>query len=322
MPTAVSASGGEYLSDGVADVTLMSLEFPGSVAAHVFVSWLHPFKEHRFIVVGDQQMAVFDDTAPWEEKLLLFPHRIDWVAGKVPVTRRAEATPVDLRPAEPLVEECRHFLDAIERRREPLTDGRSGVRVLTVLDAAQRSLDDGGRPVHVENDDGSVERRVDVHPTSEVSDRAMIGDGTRIWHFTHVMPDARVGRNCVLGQNVFVGSRAEIGDGVKIQNNVSIYDAVVLEDHVFCGPSVVFTNVVNPGARSNASPSTGRPSSRGGATLGANATIVCGSTVGRYALAGAGAVVTHDVPDHALVVGVPARQTGWMCTCGEHLRID
>jgi UDP-2-acetamido-3-amino-2,3-dideoxy-glucuronate N-acetyltransferase len=320
MPKAVSARGGEYLSEGVADVTLMSLEFPGSVAAHVFVSWLHPFKEHRFVVVGDRQMAAFDDTAPWEEKLLLYAHRIDWVAGKVPVAHHAEATAVELRPAEPLLEECRHFLDSIQSRREPLTDGKSGVRVLAVLDAAQRSLDDGGRPIQLK--ETSVERRVDVHPTSVVSDQAVIGDGTRVWHFSHVMPRAQVGRDCMLGQNVFVSGRAKIGDGVKIQNNVSIYDGVVLEDHVFCGPSVVFTNVSNPRSEIERKLEFRSTRVKRGATLGANATIVCGTTVGRYALVGAGAVVTRDVPDHALVVGVPAHQTGWICTCGKQLQVD
>lgn len=317
MPQVVAARGGEYLNRGVADVTLMSLEFPGPIAAHVFVSWLHPFKEHRFVVVGDRQMAVFDDTAPWPEKLLLYPHRIDWVEGKMPIARRADADPVPLEPAEPLVEECRLFLDAMVHRRAPLTDGRSGIRVLAVLDAAQRSLDDGGTPVRLGSP--AAGPRVDAHPTSVVSEEAEIGAGTRIWHFSHVMPGARVGRDCVLGQNCFVGARARIGDGVKIQNNVSVYDEVVLEDHVFCGPSVVFTNVVNPRSEIDRKSEFRTTLVKRGATLGANATVVCGTTVGRYAFVGAGAVVTRDVPDHALVVGVPAKQTSWVCACGERL---
>ena len=147
LPVTVSARGGEYLSEGVADVTLMSLEFPGLVQAHVFVSWLHPFKEQRFVVVGDRQMAVFDDSARWDEKLLLYPHQVDWLNGKIPVARKAEATAVALRECEPLIEECNAFLQSMQSREAPLTDGMSGVRVLRVLDAGQRSLDRKGAPI-------------------------------------------------------------------------------------------------------------------------------------------------------------------------------
>jgi UDP-2-acetamido-3-amino-2,3-dideoxy-glucuronate N-acetyltransferase len=160
-----------------------------------------------------------------------------------------------------------------------------------------------------------------AHPTSVVPDDAKIGEGTRIWHFTHVMSGARIGRDCVLGQNVFVGSSASIGDGVKVQNNVSIYDEVVLEDYVFCGPSVVFTNVLNPRSEIERKSEYQPTLVRQGATLGANATIVCGTTIGRYAFVAAGAVVTADVPDYALVMGVPARHAGWVCRCGARLTI-
>jgi UDP-2-acetamido-3-amino-2,3-dideoxy-glucuronate N-acetyltransferase len=159
-----------------------------------------------------------------------------------------------------------------------------------------------------------------VHPSAVVDEGASIGAGTKVWHFSHVMPGAVVGARCSLGQNVFVGSGVRIGEGCKIQNNVSIYEGVELEDHVFCGPSMVFTNVRAPrAAHPTASERYDRTLVRRGATIGANATIVCGTTVGEWAFAAAGAVVAGDVPAHGLVVGVPARRIGWACECGRTL---
>jgi len=158
-----------------------------------------------------------------------------------------------------------------------------------------------------------------VHPSAIVDDGAQLGDGCRVWHFAHISAGARIGRGCSFGQNVFVANDVRIGDNVKIQNNVSVYDAVTLEDDVFCGPSMVFTNVHNPRA-AVARKNEYRPTRvKRGATLGANCTIVCGTTVGRYAFVGAGAVVSRDVADFALVVGVPARRIGWMSRHGERL---
>jgi UDP-2-acetamido-3-amino-2,3-dideoxy-glucuronate N-acetyltransferase len=158
-----------------------------------------------------------------------------------------------------------------------------------------------------------------VHPTAIVDTGAHIGDGTRIWHWVHVCSGARIGSNCSLGQNVFVGNRVVIGNQVRVQNNVSIYDGVTLEDGVFCGPSMVFTNVINPRSEVPRKDEYRPTLVKRGATLGANCTVLCGVTVGRYAFVGAGAVVTRDVPDHALVIGSPARLVGWMSRSGEKL---
>lgn len=162
---------------------------------------------------------------------------------------------------------------------------------------------------------------VTVHPSAIVDHGAQIGDGSRVWHFVHICGGARIGERCSFGQNVFVGNDVSIGNNVKVQNNVSVYDAVTLEDDVFCGPSMVFTNVYNPRSAVTRKDEYRRTVVKKGATLGANSTIVCGTTIGEYAFVGAGAVVNRDVPAFALMLGVPARQVGWMSRFGERLAL-
>lgn len=164
-----------------------------------------------------------------------------------------------------------------------------------------------------------TDAEVFVHPSAIVDEGARIGPGTKIWHWVHVSGGAIIGARCSFGQNVFIGNRVVIGDNVRVQNNVSIYDDITLENDVFCGPSMVFTNVVNPRAHVSRKHEYRATLVRQGATIGANATIVCGHTVGRFAFIGAGTVVTRDVPDYALVVGNPARLLGWVCQCGVRL---
>lgn len=162
---------------------------------------------------------------------------------------------------------------------------------------------------------------ITIHPSAIVDRGAILGYGTRVWHFSHVCEGARIGNNCSLGQNVYVGNDVVIGNNVKIQNNVSVYDAVTIESDVFCGPSMVFTNVYNPRSELARKNQYRKTLIRRGATLGANSTIVCGITVGRYAFIAAGALVNRDVPDFALMMGVPARQSGWMSRYGERLEL-
>jgi UDP-2-acetamido-3-amino-2,3-dideoxy-glucuronate N-acetyltransferase len=320
-PTRIAAQGASYLNHSISDVTLTVLSFASGVSAHIFVSWLHPFKEQKLVVVGDRMMAVFDDTQA-DRKLVLYPHRIDWV-NRMPVARKAEGEVVALPKEEPLRNECEHFVECIRHRKTPRTDGENGLRVLKILHAAGQSIRDNGQPVMFGTKVvANSAPNYFVDPTAVVDQPCEIGEGTKIWHFSHVMSGSQIGRKCVLGQNVNVASGVLIGDNVKIQNNVSLYTGVELEDDVFCGPSMVFTNVMTPRSHVNRKAEYQRTLVQRGASLGANSTIVCGTTIGRYAFVGAGAVVTHDVPDHALVVGVPARQIGWACRCGARLKMQ
>src|SRR5215472_4063 len=313
-PVSVAAHGGNYLNRHIADVTLTSLTFASGVSAHIFVSWLHPFKEQKLVIVGDRRMVVFDDVQI-ERKLVSYPHQVEWI-DRHPVARRSADEIIPLPSVEPLRLECQHFLECISTRRVPDTDGENGVRVLRILHASERSL----------NDHGQVQSLTEatptyfVDPTARVDKPVTIGARTHIWHFSHVMANCVIGENCNLGQNVHVAPGVRIGNNVKIQNNVSLYTGVELEDDVFCGPSMVFTNVINPRSHIDRKSEYQRTLVSKGSSIGANATIVCGTTLGRYSFIAAGAVVTHDVPEYALMMGVPARQCGWVCSCGTTLQ--
>jgi UDP-2-acetamido-3-amino-2,3-dideoxy-glucuronate N-acetyltransferase len=318
MPDAVDANGGNYLHDQIADVTVSLLSFPSGVTAHVFVSWLHPFKEQKLIVVGDRKMAVFNDVEP-EEKLLIYPHTINW-KNHLPIPSRAESQPVAFDPAEPLRAECLHFLECLRTRHAPRTDGQEGLRVLTVLQQCQKALE--VKRSSLEAPLPQTRPPYFVHKSAFVDDGVEIGNGTTIWHVSHILKNSRIGRNCRIGQNVVIGPNVSIGNGVKIQNNVSVYEGVTIENDVFCGPSVVFTNVFNPRSEIRRMDELRPTLVRRGASLGANCTIVCGVVIGEYAFIGAGAVVLKDVADFALVVGNPGRVIGWMCACGNRISFN
>jgi UDP-2-acetamido-3-amino-2,3-dideoxy-glucuronate N-acetyltransferase len=318
MPNHVTAVGHNYLHKQLADVTTTHLSFPSGINSHIFVSWLHPFKEQKLIVIGEAKMAVFEDTQPWDKKIALYSHTIKWQSG-MPIPEKADPEFVPLEEKEPLREECLHFLQCIEKRETPLTDGNEGYRVLEVLRRAQQSLENAAHKD--QNIDRTISAMVEdrsyfAHESACIDAPCQIGAGTKIWHGSHVMKGAQIGEKCILGQNVCIGNDVRIGDNVKIQNNVSVYTGTEIESDVFLGPSCVLTNITNPRSQIVRHSLYEKTLIKRGATVGANATIVCGITIGRYAFIAAGAVVAEDVPDYALMVGVPARQKGWMSRHG------
>jgi UDP-2-acetamido-3-amino-2,3-dideoxy-glucuronate N-acetyltransferase len=323
-PERVSAVGTTVLQEGIADIATVHMQFAGGLKADINLSWLNPQKEQQLIVVGDDGMAVFADTKPWPEKLRIHHNKVSWVNNHP----RAVAGPVDmiaLEPSEPLKAEMLHFISCVKTRSQPRTDAKEAMAVLQVLEAAQLSLDRSGAWVamaELETAKQDEHPDVNIHETSAVDAGCKIGAGTRIWHFAHILKGSTIGDNCVIGQNVMIGPDVSVGNGCKIQNNVAIYKGVTLEDDVFCGPSMVFTNVLTPRANVNRKDEFAPTRIGKGATLGANCTIVCGHDVGEYAMVGAGAVVTKNVLAHALVVGNPAKQIGWVSKAGERLGDD
>lgn len=313
----VYASGMDALQPGIADMTTTNIRFASGMKAHIFVSWLNPVKEQRLTVVGEKGMLVFDDGAAWENKLVFYPHRIEFGAGE-PQAVKAEGEPVALTQTEPLKEECKAFLDAIATGKSPKTDGEEGLAVLRVLEGAERAMASGNpQTIGAAMKDG-----IFVHGTAVVDEGCTIGQGTKIWHFSHILSGTTIGENVVISQNVMIGPNVTVGNRCKIQNNVSLYKGVHLEDGVFCGPSCVFTNVNTPRAEIERKDAFLETRVGRAATIGANATIVCGNPIGAYALIGAGAVVTKPVKPHALMVGNPARQIGWVSHAGDRLGED
>ena len=317
-PIEIYSRGGIFLQPNIHDTTMTYLKYPNNIVAHIFVSWLHPFKEQRLVVIGSKGMLSFEDSTQTKE-LLYYEKGIDWVQGE-PIKRDGPTEVIEYENVMPLTEEMRYFCEHLDGTHVKISDGQNGAEVLEILEKATQSL------MH----DGAAEKKAApeikkrnyfVHELAVVDDNVEIGDGTKVWHFSHVQSGAKIGEKCVLGQNVNVGNNVSIGNYVKIQNNVSVYEGVTLEDYVFCGPSMVFTNILDPRSKY---PQVGakyykETLVKEGASLGANSTIVCGHTIGKYAFIAAGAVVASDVPDYALMVGVPAKQRGWMCECGEIL---
>jgi UDP-2-acetamido-3-amino-2,3-dideoxy-glucuronate N-acetyltransferase len=316
LPEQVRCMGQACLSQGIPDTTLTTMRFGHGILAHIYVSWIHPFKEQKMIVIGSSGMIVFDDLKPWEEKLVIYRNPVGWGPGNIPTVNKCEGEKIPISQKEPLKEECEHFLKCCQEGLLPRTDGVEGLRVLQVLQAAQNSLDENGE---AKCPTIRIPPPYFAHSTAVIDPKACIGEGSNIWHFSHIMDGAEVGPLCNIGQNVVISPQVKLGRNVKVQNNVSIYTGVICEDDVFLGPSMVFTNVMNPRSAINRRGQYQQTIVRKGATIGANATIVCGIELGAYCFIGAGAVVVKDVKPYALVVGNPARQIGWMSLHGERL---
>lgn len=324
-PSYVQASGVCILQQDIEDTTTLHMEFQSGLKADITSSWLYPLKEQRFVVVGSSGMAIFSDTRPWSEKLQVMRNRIIWKNGR-PRVQEGVTEFVPVEEGEPLRRELEHFLQCVANRSRPLTDSNEAIGVLRVLQGGQLSLNESGRKVALKNpvqeSVASTLKDVTVHSTAFIDNDVSIGRGSKIWHFSHILPRSQLGANCIIGQNVMIGPDVQIGDRCKIQNNVSIYKGVTLGDDVFCGPSMVFTNVLTPRAHIERKNEFDLTNVGQGATLGANCTVVCGNDIGAYAMIGAGAVVTKSVPPHALMVGNPARQIGWVSRAGERLGLD
>ena len=278
------------------------------------------------VVVGSKGMLSYEDSSN-DKNILFYEKGIDWIQGE-PIKRDGPTEVIPYEKKMPLTEELRYFAEHTNGESIKIADAQNGVEVLEILEKASESLLTGGSQKSEVRDQKSEVRdqKSEVggqgffaHHSAEIDEGSMIGKDTNIWHFSHILSGSKIGKRCNIGQNVVIGPDVTIGKQCKIQNNVSIYKGVTLEDGIFCGPSMVFTNIYNPRAEIRKMDQVRPTLVKKGATIGANATIVCGVTLGRYSFIGAGAVITKDVPDYALMVGNPARQIWWACECGERL---
>ena len=319
LPVEVISRGGVFLQPHNHDSSMTILTYPDNIVGHIFVSWLHPFKEHRMVVIGSKGMFSYEDSSD-DKNILFYEKGIDWIQGE-PIKRDGPTEVIPYEKKMPLTEELKYFASHTNGDPVKTADAQNGVEVLEILEKASESLLTGGS----QRPEGRGQRAEVappnplIHSTAIIDEGSSIAPGTKIWHFSHILSGSRIGKNCNIGQNVVIGPDVIIGDNCKVQNNVSIYKGVTLENGVFCGPSMVFTNVYNPRAEIRKMDEARPTLVKKGATIGANATIVCGTTLGRYSFIGAGAVITKDVPNHALFAGNPGKQIGWVCKCGERL---
>ena len=304
-PLNIKCFGQKHLNNDIDDITDTFLDFPGNCFAHISVNWLHPFKEQRITIVGSEGMLVFDDTKPIDEKLTICKKYLSKKPGEYTEINKSEFINVKCDWSEnklPLQLECEHFIDCCINRKTPITDGNEGLEVLKILDICSKQL------ISL-----NIDKKKDIkndyfmHDTAIINENAKIGSGTKIWHNTHIH-GGTIGKNCNIGQCCYMAPYSSLGDNCKVQNNVSIYSGITCEDNVFLGPSMVFCNDKNPRSSFSKNGNYMKTLVKEGSSIGANATILPGIIIGKYAFIGAGSVVTKNVPDYAVMAGNPAKQ--------------
>lgn len=315
----VCCKGCSFISEGIADIAITNFAFSNGLSAHIYANWIHPQKEQKLIVTGTKGILSFDDTRPWQEKLSIIRDPIAYDSGEVPRVGNSLAVYLPVKESEPLQEECLHFLQCCAERSPPKTSGSEGLRTLQALQAADKSLKEG-KEIWLNIPDEKPAAYF-CHPSAVVDQGAEIGEKTSVWHFSHILSGATIGAGCNIGQNVTIFPHARLGANCKVQNNVSLYAGVICEDNVFIGPSAVFTNVTNPRSEICRRGEYKSTHIGQGASIGANATILCGITIGCYSFVGAGAVVTKNTKPYSLVIGNPARQVGWMSRYGAKISL-
>ena len=311
LPESVLSTGVVAMNKNIHDSVSSFLYF-NDIYANINTNWMSPYKEQKLSIVGEKGMILFDDVEK-VNKLKYIPKYVEYSqdCNMMPVAVKGNEEYISCDMSEsPLLGECRHFIECCEERKEPITNGLEGLNVLKVLTKLQESLD-SKREIKIE------EKKYFAHNTAVIDDGADIGDGTKIWHFSHICPGAKIGQNCNIGQNVFIAGGAKIGDNCKIQNNVSIYAGVEAEDFVFFGPSCVLTNDINPRGMYSKNGEYIKTILKKGVTLGANCTIVCGNTIGEHSLIGAGCVITKNVSANSIMVGNPGKKIGMIDEKGE-----
>lgn len=311
IPDWVLCSGNDYLTKNIHDITNSILKYENeNIYVNINVNWLNPYKEQKLSIICENGMIVFDDIEK-ENKLKIYKNYINWSENLNPIPNANKVEPeiikVDLS-LSPLYKECNHFKECCENRKNPITDGEEGIRVFTVLNKLTESLNNSGRKIIIKKEIKS--NKYFAHETAIIDNEVEIGDGTKIWHYSHICKGAKIGKNCNIGQNVFIAGGATIGDNCKVQNNVSIYAGVEAGNFVFFGPSCVLTNDINPRCMHSKGGEYICTKLEDGVTLGANSTIVCGNTLGKHCLIGAGAVVTKNVEEFSIMVGNPAKKIG------------
>jgi UDP-2-acetamido-3-amino-2,3-dideoxy-glucuronate N-acetyltransferase len=309
IPESVNCFGQANLTDGIHDITNTIFQIDDKYV-NINVNWLNPYKEQKLTIIGDKGMILFDDMEQ-TDKLKLYENYVNWSSSlnSIPTPNKTDGKiiPLDLSKS-PLFKECSHFVECCITRNNPITDGEEGLRVLTVLQMCSKELTKKKLTTKELTIKELTKKEYFLHESSLVDEGAKIGSKTKIWHWSHVTGSADIGNNCNIGQNCYIAGK--LGSGCKVQNNVSLYLGVECEDDVFLGPSCVLTNDINPRC---AQPKNGhyiKTFIEKGATIGANATIVCGTRIGTHALIGAGAVVTKNVEPYAIMVGNPAKKIG------------